>query len=362
MAELIIDSHHPFVPADWIGTGKQYSGDLPFEVINAKNVAFELPAEWAGKLMPARNLPVMKFSELKLPRHSSELAYGESQLWFSNDEPTMDISLLGHRSIPPSHVLDLLGRKSGQAWLNGAKSISDPRNNEGADRFPLWILTLWQNMLLLIEQQAGWRRSIQWLANERSKCKTDDTRAVIDEARTLLDTMGWNTPLPYERKTTSTLNLLEFLGSVWLKTTQVDIMMEDLAGRVASDPDLDTVIIAKLAFSQGVLTAAKGDYTKRETALLHRYEREVKEEGKTKLVFPANLANCHWVSGVIDFTQKTIRFGDSLPGFFNPPKKLIVQGHSDGHCYATNEAIRTYSSDPLPVLVDVSSEGCPDWT
>ncbi|KAJ7161573.1 hypothetical protein C8R46DRAFT_1283814 [Mycena filopes] len=89
-------------------------------------------------MIPAGTLPVLDFVDFKLPHTSSELVYGESRLWFSQDEPTTDPALLTDRSIPPAAVVELLTNKCGQAWLDGAKSITDPRyGNDGTDRFPV---------------------------------------------------------------------------------------------------------------------------------------------------------------------------------------------------------------------------------
>ncbi|KAJ6579436.1 hypothetical protein B0H10DRAFT_2235686 [Mycena sp. CBHHK59/15] len=82
MATLMVDDEKPFISDDWIGKGKSYSGDLPGEVLQAKITAF-MPPEPAVGLVPAGSLPVMEFAAIALPRQSSELAYGESRLWFS---------------------------------------------------------------------------------------------------------------------------------------------------------------------------------------------------------------------------------------------------------------------------------------
>ncbi|KAJ6622556.1 hypothetical protein B0H10DRAFT_1944479 [Mycena sp. CBHHK59/15] len=144
-----IDDCPPFIPADWIGMGKTYSGDLlvPFQVISAKIAVLEIPAH-AVDLIPPPNMPVIKFVELDLPRYSSELVLGQSQIWFSKDAPTTNTSLLRNRTVPPLirktvaemyipsqkwspvlhstsqpftvflmlAVLDLLSRKIAQAW------------------------------------------------------------------------------------------------------------------------------------------------------------------------------------------------------------------------------------------------------
>jgi hypothetical protein len=120
--------------------------------------------------------------------------------------------------------------------------------------------------------------------------------------------MGWKVPLTYGRGGTSTMDLAEFLSTVWLRTTNVDIMMEDLANRVAADPDLaDKVLVAPMTFSQAILGRKKGDDGKH--PLLRRYEHEIKDEGKESIIFPVNLGNLHWNTGEMDFNKKTIGFG-----------------------------------------------------
>ncbi|KAJ7503229.1 hypothetical protein B0H11DRAFT_576934 [Mycena galericulata] len=177
-------------------------------------------------------------------------------------------------------------------------------------------------MTKVINQQANRKRSVQWLNNERGKCKEDEARVAIDEARVELETMGWNTPLTYGQGTTSTVDLQEFLSTVWLRRTHINIMMEDLAAQVVSDPELvSKVVVATLSFSENAISdALKGEYTKRKSPLLHGYEGEVKEKEKEKIVFPANVGNSHWIAGEMDFQKKVIGFGDSLPGYFRPPE------------------------------------------
>ncbi|KAJ7604970.1 hypothetical protein DFH06DRAFT_1348987, partial [Mycena polygramma] len=124
------------------------------------------------------------------------------------------------------------------------------------------------------------------------------------------------------------MDLAEFLSTVWLRSTHIDIMMEDLANRVAADPKLAPkalreVLVAKLSFTHEILRAKKGPYSKNALPELHHCEREVKENGKEKLIFCTNVANKHWVAGEMDFKNRTIGFGDSMPGFFRPPEKLI---------------------------------------
>ncbi|KAJ7258598.1 hypothetical protein C8J57DRAFT_1644546, partial [Mycena rebaudengoi] len=321
------DDCPPFKREDWIGRGIKYSADsLPFEVIAAKNAVLQLPT-LATDLIPPIDTPIAKFTEMKLPTESSALALGETHLWFSKELPTTNPSVLKDftRNIPPAAVLSLLKRKLPQAWMDGIQSIVDPRFNDGADRLPLWTLTFWEEMAKVVKQQNIWKRSVAWLDREAAKCNLDDeTKVSIEKARTVITTMGWKMPLTCLRGTTSTADLAEFLGTVWLRSDHIDMMMEDIAARVAADPELaDKIVVAPLIFSENLENTKVKKYTKETASLLYLYERKIKDEGKSILYFPANVGESHWVAGNINFDKQTIGFGDSLPGMFRPPEKLI---------------------------------------
>ncbi|KAJ6613245.1 hypothetical protein B0H10DRAFT_2275035 [Mycena sp. CBHHK59/15] len=266
-ALLDIDDCPPFVPSDWIGVGRTYSGELPFEVISAKNAVLRIPTDATAHLIPPSTLSVAKFAKLDLPRHSSELAFGQSQTWFSKDAPTTDTLLLKNRHIPPRAVLDLLTRKFPHAWLDGVQSISDPRLNDGADRFPLWSLTFWKDMSEIIGQQVTWRRSIRWLENEgyrlaeNGSCRPHDGGfSYASGIRSRVSGQGHGGPPRL------------FGGS-------------------------DRVTGSKVRSN-----------TKKNSPLLHLYKAEVKEKKKERLYFPANVGDSHWVAGNIDFKKKNYRF------------------------------------------------------
>ncbi|KAJ6610632.1 hypothetical protein B0H10DRAFT_1953755 [Mycena sp. CBHHK59/15] len=260
-ALLDIDDCPPFVPSDWIGVGRTYSGELPFEVISAKNAVLRIPTDATAHLIPPSTLSVAKFAKLDLPRHSSELAFGQSQTWFSKDAPTTDTLLLKNRHIPPRAVLDLLTRKFPHAWLDGVQSISDPRLNDGADRFPLWSLTFWKDMSEIIGQQVTWRRSIRYASGIRSR----------------VSGQGHGGPPRL------------FGGS-------------------------DRVTGSKVRSN-----------TKKNSPLLHLYKAEVKEKKKERLYFPANVGDSHWVAGNIDFKKKNYRFWRFTSGILRAASKTYTR-------------------------------------
>ncbi|KAJ6623871.1 hypothetical protein B0H10DRAFT_2186913 [Mycena sp. CBHHK59/15] len=208
-----MDTHPPFVLGDWIGQGINYDSDkLPYEVLEAYINAVDVLPTYTSKLTPPGEMPVEEFLDVKLPKQSSALALGESRLWFSKDPPKPDSWAVLQdvtRGIPPLAVLSLLRRKIPQKWMDGYQSISDPRFNDGADRLSLWTLTLWEKMVKTVHDRSLWDRSIEWMGTAEKKCRDEDTKTAIKEAREVIKTMGWNEPLPFLKSASNLLRTMQ---------------------------------------------------------------------------------------------------------------------------------------------------------
>ena len=120
MGTIDLTTDFPFNPSVWIGVGKEFPDSLPLEVLDAKQKTLE---------------------------------------------------------IPPAKVLEGLDGAIGQIWLDGGRSITDPRFNDGTERFPLWALSLWNEV----------KRLIEFLINETSQPPSLGTSS-LDCACTRLDT------------------------------------------------------------------------------------------------------------------------------------------------------------------------------
>jgi hypothetical protein len=53
----------------------------------------------------------------------------------------------------------------GQQWLNGAQSVCNPRVNGGKDRLPLWVLTVWWDMVHFVEVQTSLKKALEAAEN-----------------------------------------------------------------------------------------------------------------------------------------------------------------------------------------------------
>ncbi|KAJ7659817.1 hypothetical protein DFH06DRAFT_1326842 [Mycena polygramma] len=293
----------PFDPAVWIGKNKKFPAkDTKFEVHDALANVLKLPATFASPI-PGPNLPIAAFLKLSFPAQSPALVLRKPDSWFSKDPPTTSVDCLLNRPIPSSEFLADFEKVVGQAWLDGNTSILDPRYNDGRDRLPLGALTLWKELARVVDGQKIWRKSDGWLTSELGKSGLDrEDREALMTAKSLLDTLGWDTKIRGSW-TTSTLAII--LSGAWLSDDHIDMMMADLSARVAADPELAAeILIAPLAFSEAIKKGAgKATYTPQETPLLSRYEEHIKK--------------------IVDFKLGLIGTGDSRVKWSPPPTKFI---------------------------------------
>lgn len=165
--------HPPFNAEEWLGQGRKWK-DIPYHVLNVFVELTKIP-ELFSKQFPPDDMPIVEFVQVPLPQPSLDIVTCKTAAWFSQDAPQVldpDSKLLS-RSLPPLGVLTRLSDVLGQAWLDGAKSIVDPRHNSGKDKLPLWIVKFWKTLLGTVEVQQEWKRAKLWLEREAKAEKLD---------------------------------------------------------------------------------------------------------------------------------------------------------------------------------------------
>ena len=226
----------PFIEKDWIGRGKVYDATrIPIFVIMARSKAAEIPHNVISVQLPKTSLSVTEFLSCELPRVSSELISSKASVWFNPQPPNipMDSTLL-RRSIPSPIFLKQLEDASGQAWLDGAKSVVDQRFNDGKDLLPLWIISYWMEVARCQELHTLWKTSMSWLDREQLRGKVSPE--LIQQVRQLLGKISWNGQMSYCRRTIYTPDLTRFLGTAWLSDNHVNMMIEELTKDLENDP------------------------------------------------------------------------------------------------------------------------------
>ncbi|KAH7904197.1 hypothetical protein BJ138DRAFT_1107029, partial [Hygrophoropsis aurantiaca] len=235
------------------------------------------------------------------------------------DPPDQNYTYLKTRSIPSDDFLSKLYATSGQAWLDGAQSIIDPRYNEGRDRLPLWSVNLWRRLSLTIRAQSTWRNCDNWLANS---ARTAASTLTMASARDLFAALPWDADMGGN---CTTLEFTRFLGTAWISDELEDMMMTHLIERARRGLTATiSVLVGGVAISEAVKRGAlRMNYTKRGSPLLYRYEVQIISLGIRKLYFPLHVNGNHWIAIGIDFQEKAVSYGDSLIGHSCPPNEFI---------------------------------------
>ncbi len=244
--DIFDDEPNIFVEKDWIKAGKKYSLNLPAVVQEAKYAVLTTPKAFLEKAaIPSPETPISKFVQHTLPHVSSEIIITKPGKWFSHHKPIINLDLLLTRSVPKTDFVAKLEESVGQEWLDGARSVVDPRFNDGADYLPLWIISFWRYVICVGEFQMLWRKARIWLENEKGK---GGSSASVQQACHLLETsLPWGVKMPHCRNSLNAWTLTHFLGTLWLNDEHISMMVEKLVKDI-NEKTLD-VCLADILFS-----------------------------------------------------------------------------------------------------------------
>ncbi|RXW14026.1 hypothetical protein EST38_g11828 [Candolleomyces aberdarensis] len=175
------DPDSRFDPAKWIGVGKQYPDEqcenIPFELRAAREEAFAIPPMFKT-WTPHLSMPISTLIQEDLPTISAELNMMKISQCFKRDIPTAttwkQLEVLDTRSIPSKATVNELEKASSQAWLDGNRSVSDPRYNNGEDRMPLWLVSFWKSLMNVVEEQDEWKAAAEWVNGRHKEWKGDN--------------------------------------------------------------------------------------------------------------------------------------------------------------------------------------------
>jgi hypothetical protein len=303
MDHIDLTLHTQFHHSTWIGTGKKFSDSLPQAVYDKKQEILKIPDPFLTKL-PTPTILIHHFIHHPLPLQSSSLSFHQTGEWFSINTPLTCPEVLLTRPIPPERVLKNLNIAIGQMWFDGATSIVDPRFNNGTERFPLWVLSLWKEMQKTIEHQKLWKSLIQWLD---SITHPED---ITTQAKDLINSLPWNKPLHSGGVTT--LEFASFLGVSWLSDNQINMMVKALQKQMKTEEGARGVLIEPLVLPWELVSVGKGWTDPLTSPYLSRLANQI-EGGITTVWFPMNVNNNHWIAGRVDFEDCTFTFGELRP-------------------------------------------------
>lgn len=154
----------------------------------------------------------------------------------------------------------------------------------------------------------------RWLAvTPDPRIQNEDTTRVFNDAHAILPRLGWDTPVSALDTRLSTMEFTRLLGSDWISTSLVQMMVDNLCMRVRTDPRVaSSTIIGGPGFAQTLDHAFldKMIYSRTTTPLLCCYERHIKDTNMDHLYFPAHVNTNHWITVYINFKKQEFSYGE----------------------------------------------------
>ncbi|KAF7291093.1 hypothetical protein MKEN_01491200 [Mycena kentingensis (nom. inval.)] len=326
--DLAEEENLPFVPSEWLGLGHTYR-NVPQHVANALLRVLEPPSALLDKL-PSRELDVVAFCSpsLHVPAVSQSLIAVKSDRWFSKDPPsTLDAAdiwrTLCREGIPPKNVVTQLRADVGQAWLDGAQSLRDPRQNS-KKRLPLHILKIYAELRDIIEARELLRAS---MASLRLSLKRNTSR--YSSAEDILEHFEWGRETVHGSFKLPLYRLAPLLQHVMLHDEITEALVHGLRTRLAADPLLSSKhhLCASRAYNVLVQISTAGSMPPdgHVPKVLREVEDKVRISPGCQVWFPIYCAGAlHQTMLRIDFQSGKVEFGDTIRG--GKPWAVIENG------------------------------------
>lgn len=310
-----------FEPKKWIGKGIDYL-KAPIHVILARETQERIPAAFQT-FYPSSSLSIASFLRFSLPRSSFSLSSYSSENWFSKDPPTnLSCSelwkLLHTRSLPTRVELERLFRDFGQLWLDGAQSLCDPCINAGKDHLPLWFLTVWWEMVNLVEVQTGLKKAQE--AAEKLVVEDEAVKAKFPTVDSIFRDIGWNETFDHGGVKVPAHEFAPLLRQVMLGKEVTQGMIAHLQDRLCQDPVASNQhYICGSEFSNFITTASERGKltvsTKNPSRMKARCLQDIGEAVKSNpalQVWIPVLREQHQVVMKINFELKLIGYGKKI--------------------------------------------------
>ena len=294
----------------WIGKGHKYPVNPSAALRAYQEAIYKIPIQYQKILIPEPSLNIIDFISLELPETIATLIDYSAKNCYLKREPTEDIICLTKRNLPSRTFVNDAKSHFGQAILDGAKSIADPHYKGGS--LPLWVVSFWDRMLDVREEQKTWQKATQWLRRHWREDKSSRMK-IINECWALLGSLEWDTKLCLPGGAGLTVNLAQLLEDQMVSGDIVDMMVQYLGNRIKQDTSdiSQSYDVATLSFMD--LIDKEWKARRASTGTISSYLRRLQTQMKISpkvLLFPVNLPKMKYYIGfAIDFKKKTIYYG-----------------------------------------------------
>ncbi|KAK7024599.1 hypothetical protein VNI00_016160 [Paramarasmius palmivorus] len=340
----------------------------------------EPPAAVLQHVLPPNDGSVSALLDHELPAIlSRKVCQADDTMPFLHEpEPNFDetdpdfLSRVMRHPVPPPVFIRSLAKPAKQYWLDGVSSITYEHLplKGGGFLYPMWIITLWNRILMAHESKEQWATAQSWLdklMKGKKKVVAEDVRERVENVKELFACLPWNQKKQGLSNGDPIHTLTRYLGPTYTSDSNQADMLELLRLRISTKLDLSRRFTVEDVFMTSKLQEA---YTRRQSDVynidqgyewLRNLAAESVKHRKT-IITNAHLkgiavsalgeAENHWIAVALDFKAQVIWIGEPLGG--GAPAGLL----SLYQWWVSNHTASKWVEKPLPITVQIDGHSC----
>lgn len=265
------------------------------------NELLEIPEQFLRILLPNERLSIARFFDYPLPVITATVSDCSLKDFFDTAAPFEHINLsqLVKQPLPSPHTVKKLVEDLPNQVLSGKQSITCPDDGIfGLKRLPFWVLGYWVKVIEHRKILSEWLIAENWVRNLLSRSKNDEDRDIIREVLKMFTLLPWSGKLRGVDWTMSIQDLSTFLGTKWLSTNHMDLLLHATKRRLSRKYDvLQQYQLQELAFINKLISAHRTDG--KIPNHMHRIAAEIASGQCRGVGGFANVNGNHWISWAV---------------------------------------------------------------
>jgi hypothetical protein len=277
-----------------------------------------IPPNFKDQILPKHDLSILEFLKFDLPPFKPTTPFTNPDQYFTPDMPnTTDLEEIRLLLTPPSSVIKALSEAL-QIDTSAAKSVKCPHiSTINEQRFPLWIVQYWAELVKIREIRQKWvnaEMSLAWQTHPQKGVAAPHT-ALIRKVYDGLSCIAWAGTIRGFSASIGTHYLATYATRDWLTDEHESQMLDLLRYDVLREGSGEHAEIESIFF----LSKLQDAYRDQENYGTHIRHRWIRGQGQAlstgtreQLVILANIGDNHWIALILDFKLSIIWYGDSL--------------------------------------------------
>ena len=278
----------------------------------------KIPPDAHQYLLPHQDMSVMEFMKFRVPMIQLSTSFTKPEQYFVTGAPNnIDLDNIRHLPMPPQSVIESLAR-SMPVPVAQYQSIQCPHVStaEGM-KYPLWIIQYWVELIPIRRIRQRWLIADESLQKQSKPCHgiSATDLGLIRNVYSALSCIPWNRDIQGFSASVGTEFLAAYATTEWLNDEHITHMLDLLRGDVIREGLSQIVEVGSIWF----LPKLKQGYCDQEGYTSYGSYRWIRAHGqalgtgaRSQLALIGNIGGNHWIALVIDVTQETVFYGDSL--------------------------------------------------